>query len=214
MTKPRDLLITELAAAATPVKRPGQTARATLLWLVLALGLTILGILVSGPLVISRWPQVLHAPQFLLESLLGVAAIITLAIVAFKTGIPSPPPLVRRLVVPLVLLAAWIGMQAYGLIEPALEPSMAGKRAHCWLEALLTGVPGLVLGCLAVRRLWPLHGGWTGALLGLASGAIPALMMQFICMYEPSHNLKYHLLPGLTTGLVGVLAGTYLLRPR
>ena len=214
MTKPRDLLIAELASTASPIKRPGQTTRGTLLWLVLAGCLTTLGILASGPLVMTRWPQVLHAPQFLFESLLGVAAIMTLATVAFKTGIPSPTPLVRRLILPLVVLAAWLGMQVYGLIEPALEPSMAGKRAHCWLEALLTGVPGLMLGCLAVRRLWPLHGVWTGALLGLASGAIPALMMQFICMYEPTHALKYHLLPGLITGLVGALVGAFALRPR
>jgi hypothetical protein len=214
MTKSRDLLIAELAATAMPVKRPGKTAHHIILWLALAVSLAMVGILLSAPIVLSRWSQLLHAPQFLLESLLGVGAIFMLATVAFQTGIPSPTPLRRRLTLPLLLLMAWIGVQGYGLIDPALAPSMVGKRAHCWLEALLVGVPALVIGCYAVRRLWPLHGAWTGALLGLASGAIPALMMQFICMYEPAHILKFHLLPGLVTGLVGALLGRWLLRPR
>ena len=214
MTKPRDLLIAELAAAATPVKRPGQTAHHIMLWLVLAVSLSVLGVLVGGPIIMFRWPVLLQAPQFLGESLLGVVAIIALANAAFKTGIPSLVALARQIAWPLLLLVAWVGFQSYGLIEPALAPSMLGKRAHCWLEALLVGVPALVIGCCAVRRLWPLHGAWTGALLGLASGAIPALMMQFICMYEPAHILKFHLLPGLVTGLVGALLGSWLLRPR
>ncbi len=214
MNKPRDLLIAELAAAATPVKRPGQTARDTVLWLAAAGAFAILGILVSGPMVISRWPQLLYAPQFLAESLLGVVVIMALANAAFRSGIPSPTALSRHLALPLILLLAWLGLQSYGLIEPALAPSMVGKRAHCWLEALLAGIPALVVGCYAVRRLWPLHGGWTGALLGLASGAMPALMMNFVCMYEPTHILKFHLLPGLATGLVGALFGRWLLRPR
>ncbi len=213
MNKSRDLLIAELAAAATPVKRPGQTAHQLVLWLALAVGLSVLGVLLGGTLVVSRWPLP-QAPQFLGESLLGVAAIIALANAAFKTGIPSPVAVTRQVVWPLLLLVVWIGVQSYGLIDPALAPSMVGKRAHCWLEALLVGIPALVLGCCAVRRLWPLHGAWTGALLGLASGAIPALMMQFICMYEPTHILKFHVLPGLATGLVGAVLGSWLLRPR
>jgi hypothetical protein len=115
---------------------------------------------------------------------------------------------------PLLLLVAWIGMYVFGVFDPALEPSMAGKREHCWIEAFIYGAPGLALGCYALRRLWPLHGAWSGALLGLAAGAIPALIMQFACMYAPLHIIVFHLLPGLALGAVGAAVGTIVLRPR
>ena len=50
-------------------------------------------------------------------------------------------------------------------------------------------------------------------LLGLASSAVPALLMQFACMYEPAHIFKYHLLPGLSVGAIGAIAGWFWLRP-
>jgi hypothetical protein len=41
--------------------------------------------------------------------------------------------------------------------------------------------------------------------IGLAAGMLPALYMQLACMYEPSHILGYHILPGLL--MVGAAAG-------
>jgi hypothetical protein len=32
--------------------------------------------------------------------------------------------------VPLIATAAWLGLTVYGLTDPALAPSMAGKRPH------------------------------------------------------------------------------------
>jgi len=54
----------------------------------------------------------------------------------------------------------------------------------------------------------------TGALLGAAAGAIPGLVMQFACMYEPTHILAYHLAPvGLLT-LLGAAIAPRLLAPK
>jgi hypothetical protein len=214
MTKPRDLLIAELSAAATPITRPGKTDRKAVLWLGLATVIAGALIVANGPLRPGAVEQLHRTPRFLFECLFGFAAIVTLSLAAFRTGIPTTTPITRRVAWPLSLLAVWIGLYLVGLIDPALAPSMVGKRAHCWLEAFLYGMPGLVLGVIALRRLWPLHGVWSGVLLGLASGALPALMMQIACMYAPLHILLYHLLPGLALGLVGAVTGVALLRPR
>ncbi len=214
MTKPRDTLIAELVANATPVAHPGKTDRSAALWIGLAAMIAVVLIVMNGPLRVGALEQITSTPRFLFESLLGVAAIAALGLVAFRTGIPTTTPITHRIAWPLGLLAAWIGLYLVGLVEPALEPSMAGKRTHCWLEAFLYGMPALVFGVIALRRLWPLHGIWSGALLGLASGAVPALIMQIACMYDPPHILLYHVFPGLALGAVGALAGALLLRSR
>ena len=212
MNKSRAQLIAELAADAQPVSRPGRVGRETAAWLVLSAAGTALALAWAGPWRPQAAVQLLHSAQFFTESMLGVAAIIALGVTAFQSGIPSPTPMRRRAAVALLLLAAWLVVQCYGLIDPALAPSMAGKRGACWLEALLYGVPGLALGCWWLRRGWPLHGAWSGALIGLAAGAMPALMMQFACMYAPLHIIAFHLAPGLALGIVGSALGTWILR--
>ena len=213
-SKPREVLIDELVAQATPVARPGRTDRDAFRWLGAAAALAILALIVSSPWRAGALVQLLETPRLLAESLLGVAAIISLGRAAFRSGIPSVTPIARQIRWPLALLALWVATYAYGLIDPALPVSMSGKRAHCWLEALVLGAPGLALGCYALRRLWPLHGVWSGTLLGLAAGAMPALAMQFACMYAPLHILLFHLLPGLALGGIGALVGALALRPR
>ena len=214
MNKPRDALISELVAAASPVARPGQTDRTALGWLILAGATAFVVIDFNGPWRPGVLAQLAATPRFLVESLLGLGAIISLGIAAFRSGIPDPTPINRRVALALVVLAAWIALVVFGLTDPALAPSMSGKRAHCWLEALVVGAPALALGWFGLRRLWPLHGAWSGTLLGLAAGACPALLMQFACMYGPLHALLFHLLPGLVLGLIGAVLGAVALRPR
>jgi hypothetical protein len=212
MNDTRDALIASLAADAQPVERPGRTGRMALAWLAAAAVLAIAGLLLHAPATVFRGPLLLTSPQFLLESALGAAALICAGMAAFRAGIPAPPS--RRAVwLPLLPLLAWLALHVAELWFPTFEASMAGKRAHCWLEVLVVGVPGLVLGGYLVRRrLWPLRARRTGALLGLASGAIPALAMQFICIHEPQHILAFHLAPMAVLGMVGAMIGARLLR--
>lgn len=212
MNDKRANLIAGLAADANAVPRPGRTGHMTLVWLVLAVAVALAALLLHAPATIFRGPLLWQSGQFLLESVLGVAAIVALGAAAFRAGIPATPTR-HELLLPLLPLLAWIGLHVIGLWHPTFEASMAGKRLHCWLEVLTCGVPGLVLGCLAIRRwLWPLRGARTGAWLGFASGAIPALAMQFICIHEPQHILAFHLGPMLVIGLVGAVVGARVLR--
>ena len=214
MNEDRRKLIAELSSELAPLPHAGKTFWTSSVWL-LGAGFTATFIIAAtGPFRAGSLQRLQVHPQFLIESLIGVAAIAALGFAAFRSGIPSPTPIMRQASMPIALLCVWIGMYVYGLNAPALELSMAGKRDHCYLEALVYGAPGLIFGMVAIRRLYPLHGAWSGALLGVSAGAMPALIMQFACMYVPLHIIVFHVLPGLALALIGGITGFFLLRPR
>lgn len=156
--------------------------------------------------------QWLDSPHFLFETLLGAAAGLALIKAAFDLGVPDPLPGWRRAGAALVLLVTWVGVQSFGLVHPALEPSMLGKREGCNVETFLLSLPALGLGLAMMRRFAPLARVETGALLGAAAAAIPALLMQLGCMYVVDHILVSHFAPGLLTIALGALLGPVVLR--
>jgi hypothetical protein len=208
----RAKLIAGLAAdASTPVANGARTHVDSLLWLAVviisALGLTwVFGAFRPGVVA-----QLGAHPRFLVEILLGLAAAAALAHGAFRTALPAPGSAIAPLLPAAGLLLAWVALHLYGYLDPALAPSMAGKREHCEWQAFLFGLPALLAGCWLLRRWWP-RGAASGAALGLAAGAMPALLMQLACMYEPHHMLTHHLGPGLALGPVGALIGAVALR--
>lgn len=214
MNPARQRLIAELSADLRPVPKPAGSAAVVALWLFGAGAFSVLVLLLDGPFRIGSLHQLIVSPRFLLENLLGVVTIVALGMAGLRLAIPAITPLRARVAWPLVLLVAWLALYAYGFHAPSLPPSMDGKRAHCVLEAAVVGLPALLWGLWLARRWWPLHGTWTGCLLGFASGAMPALLMQLACMYSPSHIFLYHLLPGLALGAVGALAGSWVLPER
>jgi hypothetical protein len=84
---------------------------------------------------------------------------------------------------------------------------MLGKREGCNLEVLLFSIPTLLIGAIALRRGYVLRPWAAGATLGVAAGAVPALVMQFACMYEPRHILLFHLAPVVLVGVLGIAIG-------
>jgi hypothetical protein len=110
------------------------------------------------------------------------------------------------------LLFVWIGFYVYGIVDPALAESMAGKRDHCYLETMLFATLPLLVGLFWAKKLWPINKIQTGLLFGLASGAIAAMVMQFACMYEPMHALLFHILPGLAMGVIGAFLAKVIIK--
>jgi hypothetical protein len=214
MKPAREQLIAQLGADLRPVTKPAGGAAVLALWLLGGGAMSLCALLLAGPFRSGSMQQLAASPRFLLESLLGVVTIVALGVAGLRLAIPTITPLRSRVAWPLVLLAAWLALYAYGFHAPSLPPSMDGKRAHCVLEAAVDGLPALLWGLWLARRWWPLHGAWTGGLLGLSAGAMPALLMQLACMYSPSHIFLFHLLPGLALAAVGALAGAWLLRER
>jgi hypothetical protein len=110
------------------------------------------------------------------------------------------------------LTAIWLASHIIGFAYPALEPSMLGKRPYCVFETLIYAIPPVLAGLWLARRRYVLRSSKTGALIGLAAGMMPALFMQLACMYEPSHIMTFHIVPGLAIAVPAALAGAWLLR--
>jgi len=208
----RSELIRELSDELGPAPRLRGPLRLALLWWIGAWILVVAATLAVQPLRPGFADQLLTSPRFAAEILLGISAGALAIGTAFALGIPGWGSSRRRIALALGLLALWAGSHFYDLLEPALEPSMLGKRAACFAEVLLYGLPLLFAGLLLLRRLAPLERWSAGFVTGAAAGAIPALLMQLACMYIPSHILLFHLAPALALALVGSLAGRLVLR--
>lgn len=200
-----DKLIESLSRDLAPVSPAPNVNALALVWLLLSASYVVAVTHLVGPIRTGAYSQLFSEPRFLLESLLGVVAIMWTGMAAFRAGIPAT--LSRTFAMAgIVLMALWLAQYVFGLISPALEPSVLGKRNHCYLETMAYSVPPILVSLFLIRRLYPLHLVRTSMALGLAAGMLPALYMQLACMYEPMHILGLHILPGLAMVLVGAAA--------
>jgi hypothetical protein len=208
----RSELIQEISQELAPDTRLRGPIQLALLWWIGAWILVVAVTLAVQPMRPGFAGQLLASPRFAIETLLGFAAGWMAIQTAFALGIPGWGSPRRRVALALALLAFWASAYLYGLVSPALEPSMLGKRPHCFVEVLIYGVPIMIAGLLLLRRLAPLGRWSTGFVAGAAAGVIPGLLMQLACIYIPSHTLVYHIGPALIVALLGSLAGRLLLR--
>jgi len=210
-----DVLIAELSSELAPGKPRPDINLVAAGWLLLSAVYVVLVTHLFGPIRPNSLSQLAHEPRFLLENLLGLAAIGLTAVAAFRSAIPGAlgAGLIR---VAAASMALWLASYVVGLFNPALEPSMLGKRDHCLIETFIYALPPVLAALLLVRRLYPLTPMRTAVALSLAAGMLPALYMQLACMYAPEHILKFHILPGMTVMFVGAGLAVMLLikRPR
>jgi len=212
MTERREL-ISGLARELSPVpwwRRPAAVA-----WLWAA---TSVLFVVAASTLIQPWRpvfarQLLSAPAFALEVVLALAGFGVILWLGFRSAVPAAVRSRHALALGLLAFLPWLALLLYGLWQPALEPSMLGKRAACYLEVLLLGTPPLLLGLGLCRGLYPLQRWTTGALLGAAAGMIPGVAMQMACMYIVPHGLTHHVLPIAGTTMAGAVLGVLVLCP-
>jgi len=212
MSKRRHSLISDLSRDLAPVKLPPSLNKLSVVWFVLSAIYVIAITQMFGPIRPGALTQLVTAPRFLLETMLGVVAILWIGLLAFRSSVPAA--LSKRFAVTgIVLLGLWLVQYVIGLFSPALNPSTLGARSHCWLETMLYAVPVILAGLYFVRQFFPLRPVRTAMSIGLVAGMLPALYMQIACMYDPVHILLAHILPGLL--MVGVGAGIAVIwRPR
>ena len=197
-----DTLISNLSHNLAPVAPPPNINRLALTWFLLSAIYVVAVTNLFGPIRPGAVSQLGTEPRFLLESILGVAAILWTSLLAFRSAVPAA--LSKQFVVAgMVLMALWLAQYVIGFVSPALEPSRLGKRDYCYLETLVYALPVILIGLLLVRRLYPINPVRTGMSIGLVAGMLPALYMQLACMYEPAHILAFHILPGLLMVAVG-----------
>lgn len=195
MKNRQEEIIAKLAAGLTPVRAPWPPLRVAAFWWLGSWLFVIFVTLLTGPLRPGAFADVVVNARFAGESLMGFLAAALIAAWAFQDSIPGTR---RSALLHAGIIAAVVWLIAYvaGLEYPALEPSMAGKRAGCFLQTLLLAGPPMAAGIwLAQRCYFPLAPLRTAALIGLAGAMLPALFMQFACMYDPAHILTHHILP-------------------
>jgi hypothetical protein len=204
-------LIRELGADLRPAPLLRKPRHLALLWGAGAWLFVVGATIAVQPLRPGVLDQLLASPRFAGETLFGLLAGGLAIWVAFAVGTPGRSQR-RWIALALGGLAIWASAYLYGLVSPALEPSMLGKRQICFLEVLLYGLPSLAVGLLLLRRLAPLERWSAGLLMGAAAGAMPGLLMQLSCMYVPAHILSHHLGPVVGLALLGALGGPLVLR--
>ena len=211
-----DHLIHDLAREAGPVRRLWPRGVRLALWL-LGTSLFLSGALgVLG--VRSDLAERARDPAFLLQVLLSATAALVSASSALDLSVPGDERRYWTRLVPLVVLAAWVGWMAYRMVSFVADPRV-------WLEVIreyppdelgiglvLASFPGVLLLAL-LRRAAPLRPGWAGGLALLAAGAVASLGSLLTCDSPcPIHAVVLHLAPALSVALVGVVAGWTLLR--
>ena len=198
-----DDLIQALSRNLQPVAPPMRVDHIWLGWLVLSAAFVVGLIHLMGPVRAGSLDQFLSGGRFAFETSLGLAAVITGSLAAFRSAVPGG--LSRWLArISVGMLLAWIGFYLIGLYSPALEPSMAGKRDHCVWETFVYAAPPMLVAILLLRRYYPLQPLRTAMAAGVVAGMLPALYMQLACMYVPAHILSFHILPGLLVGPVAL----------
>ena len=196
----RDDLIANLSSDLAPVRKIPNVNRLAAAWFLLGAVFVVSATHVAGPVRPGAYSQLMTEPRFLLETLLGVVAILWTSLLAFRGAVPAA--LTHRFALAgAVLMTLWLAQYVFGLLAPALEPSALGKRGHCSLEVVLYSAPLIVVALFFIRRLYPLGFVRTALSAGLAAGMMPALYMQLACMYEPTHILSFHVFPGLLMAL-------------
>ena len=206
-------LIARLSRDLAPVAPAPDVNKQAAAWFLLSAIYVVAVTHLVGPARPGAFAQLATEPRFLLETLLGVAAICWLGLLAFRAAIPAV--LTKLFAVGgFGLLGFWLAQYVIGLFSPALEPSTLGMRSHCYYETLVFAVPPILVGLFLVRRLYPLRFVRTAMSLSLAAGMLPALYMQLACMYEPVHILEFHILPGVLAVAVGAIIAVFWRLPR
>jgi hypothetical protein len=212
MSESRKNLIDELVADLRPIKRPGQIGRSASLWLSIAIVYSVVIVLVTGPLRDGALRHLIELPLFAGETLLAVIAIGAVAFGSLRSAIPGEPGPARILRYTFAPLAAWAAVYIVGLWYPVHPVSTLGARNYCIWQVVLYSLPMLGLLLYIARRQYPLWPRTTAMLCGAAAAAIPAELMQFGCMYVPSHILTHHMSPILITAVIGALVGPFVLK--
>lgn len=197
-------LISKLSSDLEPVAAPRNINRLAVAWYLFGALFVVTVTLLAGPIRPGAIAQLGDHPRFLIETMLGAAAILWVSLLAFRASVPGA--LTRGFMLTgLALVGVWLAQYVIGFISPALEPSLLGKRGHCSSETLLYALPVTLAGLFIVQRHYPLRPGQAGLFVGLAAGMIPALFMQIACMYEPAHIIQFHIAPGLLAAIIGAI---------
>ena len=194
-------LIDQLVSDAAPVKqRVLPPARIGALWFTAALSLSALVMFLLQPFRAGLLEQIQTVPLYFVEVASGFVALALLGVAMFKSAVPGESK--QAMYWGLASFGIWLATILSGFITPVLEPSMVGKRAECYFEALYYSTASALPVIWLLTRRYSVNAFETAFLGALWIAMAPAFLMQLACMHEPNHALSHHLLPMLLTALV------------
>lgn len=191
-----DQLVDSLVNDLKPVAASRDLLLPVVLWFLASVAYVVVMTELIGPVRPNALEQLQSVPRYTLEIAFGIVALATVAVAAFRSAIPGRlTALFGRIA--LALAAIWGAGYIVAVVAPALEPSMLGKRGHCYLETFVYALPPLLVALWWQRRHYCLAPARSALLAGLVAGGLPGLYMQVACMYQPLHGLAFHLGPAL-----------------
>ena len=208
-----ELLIARLARQAGPVRVNATLNVVWARWVLVSVVSAAAGLCYYG----LRRDAVaqLASAEFLARALVTTLVAMFAARHALRWGVPGMEPDGRRRYVPEIALVTWACLLMAPLVGVAMLDRIAAVRWHpacAWQLATVAVLPASWL-CWQLRRAAPYALLWTSAQAALASAAVGALAVQWICGLNASaHHLVWHLAPMLAVTAVLALAGRLLLR--
>ncbi len=206
--------IAALVADLTPGFGPPRAARDASIWLLFSWSSALALIWLLGPFRTGALAQWVSSPRFQLETVVVVLVSVAGGGLAALAAIPARTSARRALAIVLALLLGWAGLLVWALVDPPFAAGMEGKRAACVLEVVIDAALPYALGLWWLKRRYAvLSPALTGAVLGLAAGAAPAILMQLACVYEAGHGLRFHLGPLVACAIAGAAIARWTAAP-
>ena len=171
-------LIEALGAGLTPVRRLASPWRRTLGWLlaVAALAVGLFAHYGAAPMLerMAATPALIWLTAGALLTAIGAA------LAAFKLAVPGNARAWAWLPLPGAML--WLGTSGWGCLEPWFTPgthvATPGQQPDCLVFIVGFAIPLAALMIWLVRRACPLRPTFTAVLIGLASAAASAALLQ------------------------------------
>lgn len=217
MSDPRNhqALIDALGAELVPVRRlPPPWRRAAGWLLVVAAIAAVLFARYGAGGMLHRWSG---APDLAWAGIGAVLTAITAAWAAFSLGVPGRSP--RWALLPLPAALLWIGASGLGCLREWIVPdtSVAGphQAGGCLFFIVSFSVPLSALLIWLLRRACPLRPMLTAVLIGLASAAASASLLEICHEFDAAATdlLMHALAVAIVIGVNAAMGGR-LLQPR
>jgi hypothetical protein len=186
MSDPRShaALIDRLGTGLVPVRRLPPPALRALGWLLVVAAIAVALSMHYGLAgMLQRWAA---APDLKWAGLGAVITAITAAWAAFALGVPGRPAAWAWLPLPGMLL--WIGASGFGClrrwIAPGTEVAGMHQSIDCLVFIVSFSIPLSALMIVLLRRACPLRPVLTAVMIGLASAAASASLLEICHAYD------------------------------
>ena len=207
-----EALIGRLGTGLVPVRRLLPPWLRTAGWLLLVAAIAVALLMHYGDAGMLR--RLTGAPDLAWAALGAVITAISAAWVAFSLGVPGWRANWAWLPLPGALL--WIGASGLGCLRTWLAPDTSIATMHqstdCLVFIISFSVPLSALLILMLRRACPLHPVLTAVMIGLASAAASASLLEICHAYDSAATdlLTHALAVALVIGVNAAMGGRLL----